>query len=400
MKTASSYNWSAQREQKAFLALENGHIFHGYSIGAPIDAPGELIFNTNTTGHQEALSDPSCIGQIICLTTPETGIPGTTPEDMESNSFHAAGLLVHRISNASNWRSQDNLTTTLVEQNTPALAGIDTRSLTALIRDTGPMKAFLSTTGTVSESEAVEKARQWTGPDGQDYTTKVTCEKQYRWDPDNSMTATFPHAGTIVPPADYWVVAYDFGVKRNVLRGLRRAGMSVTVVPATTPAREVLEMKPDGVFLSNGPGDPAAADYAVNTVQQLLGKIPLMGICLGHQLLGIALGGKTCKLPFGHHGSNHPVQDLRRNNTLITSQNHNYALQADSLPDSEVEITHINLNDNSVEGIRARNHAAFSVQFYPDATPGLRDSENIFDHFYSVIRGTSGSSRRIFGKRQ
>lgn len=398
MKSSTSYDWAAQCEKKAFLALESGEIFHGYSIGAPVDALGEIIFNTGMTGYQEVLSDPSCAGQFVCMTAPEIGACGVNPEDMESGNYFASGLLVHRISHASNWRARQDLTEALVQQDIPAIAGVDTRSLTSLIRDRGAMKSFLSVTGAVSEKEAVEKARQWEGLAGQDYVSKVTCAKTFRWDADNSLTATFPHADTILPPADYRVVAYDFGVKWNLLRGLRRAGMSITVVPAHTKAEEVLGMKPDGVFLSNGPADPAAVGYAVETIRELLGRVPVLGVSLGHQLLGLALGGRTYKLPFGHHGSSHPVKDLIRDRTLITAQNHNFAVDVDSIPESAAEITHVNLNDGSIEGVRARNYPALSVQFHPDTPPGRRDAENIFGHFYQLIRDTTRSSRRMFVK--
>lgn len=399
MKSSESYNWAAQREQKAFLALENGAIFHGYSIGAPVDGPGEVVFNTCMTGYQEIATNPSYAGQFICMTTPEIGAYGVNAEDMESARVFSSGLILHRISQASNWRSQQELPEALVQQGVPALAGVDTRALTALIRDKGTMKAFLSVTGTVPESAAVEKARQWQGLSGQDYVSKVTCEKTYRWDADNRLTATFPFADEILPPADYSVVAYDFGIRWNTLRGLRRAGLLVTVVPASTSADEVLAMKPDGVFLSNGPGDPAAVGYASDTVRELLGKIPLFGVCLGHQLLGIALGGKTNKLPFGHHGCNHPVKDLVRDCTLITAQDHNYVIEAGSIPESAAEITHINLNDETVEGLRARNYPAFSVQFHPEASSGIRDAENIFNRFYQLIRDTTRTSRRLVARK-
>ncbi len=384
--TATMKNqWRAAREKAAFLALEDGTIFRGYSVGADVDRPGEAVFNTGMTGYQEILSDPSYAGQFVCLTAPEIGNYGITPDDMESEKFFASGLLVHRVSSPSNWRSQEHITDALVARGTPALAGLDTRALTTHLRDKGAMKSYMAVSGTVSPDEAVARARDWEGLTGQDYVARVTTGENYRWDTDNSRTTTFPHRDEILPPADHWVVAYDFGIKWNILRCLRRVGLAVTVVPAKTPARDVLAMKPDGVFLSNGPADPAAVTYASDAIRELLGKIPLLGICLGHQLLGIALGGETYKLPFGHHGCNHPVKDVARNRTLITSQNHNYALRADSIPDSVAEVTHVSLNDSSVEGLRSRNHPAFSVQFHPEAGPGPHDAFDVFKTFHAMI---------------
>lgn len=399
MKTASSYDWVAQRERGAFLALESGDIFHGYSIGAAVDCPGEVVFNTVMTGYQEVLSDPSYSGRFVCLTAPEIGVCGVNQEDMESDKYFASGLLVHRVSHASNWRARQELTDALVQQGTCALAGVDTRALASCIRDKGALRSFLSVTGAVSEDEAVARARGWEGLRGRDYVLRATCVESFRWDSDNRLTATFPYADEILPPADYWVVAYDFGVKRNLLRGLRRAGISVTVVPAGTDAEEVLGMKPDGVFFSNGPGDPSAVGYGVEAVRGILGRVPVLGIGMGHQLLGVALGGRTCGLSFGHHGCNHPVKDLMRDQALITSQSHNYVLEKGSLPGDAVEVTHVNLNDGSIEGIRARNYPAFSVQFHPGAGVGGREGEHIFGQFYQLIRDTARSSRRVFTKK-
>ncbi|MCD8139692.1 MAG: glutamine-hydrolyzing carbamoyl-phosphate synthase small subunit [Planctomycetaceae bacterium] len=386
MKTAHDYNWTETRDQNAFLALEDGSVFRGFSIGAPEDRVGEAVFNTGMTGYQEILSDPSYAGQFVCLTAPEIGNYGINPEDMESRGFFASGLIVHRVSPPSNWRSREDVRAALAARGTPAIAGIDTRALTTILRDRGAMKSYLCVSGGVSEADAIEKARAWEGLTGQDYVSRVTCKETYRWDADNRLTVSFPHDGEILPPADSWVVAYDFGIKWNILRSLRRAGLAVTVVPATTKADDVLAMKPDGVFLSNGPADPAAVGYAAEAIRGLLDKLPLMGICLGHQLLGIALGGETYKLPFGHHGCNHPVKDEAHNRTLITSQNHNYALRAESLSDKTVEITHRSLNDGSVEGLRSREYPAFSVQFHPEAAPGPHDADPLFEAFHKLIR--------------
>ncbi len=381
-----SYNWRSAREKNAYLALEDGTVFRGYSIGAAKDIPGEAVFNTGMTGYQEILSDPSYAGQFVCLTAPEIGNYGINPEDMESRTFFASGLITHRVSMPSNWRSRESLQDALKRLDTPGISGIDTRALTTLLRDKGALKSFLCVTGSIPETEGIEKARAWEGLTGQDYVSRVTADETYRWDPDNSLTTSYPHGMDVLPPVDFRVVAYDYGIKWNILRNLRRAGMDVTVVPARTPAADVLAMKPDGVFLSNGPADPAALGYAAETIRQLLGNVPLMGICLGHQLLGLALGGVTYKLPFGHHGCNHPVKDIKRDRTLITSQNHNYSVRPETLADSKVEITHVSLNDDSIEGLRAREYPAFSVQYHPEAAPGPHDAESVFKQFYRLIR--------------
>ena len=386
MQSGDRYGWKAAREAGAFLALEDGSVFRGYSVGAPVDLAGEAVFNTGMTGYQEILSDPSYAGQFVCLTAPEIGNYGVNPDDMESRGFFASALVAHRVSEPSNWRARETLREALAARSTPALAGVDTRALTTLLRDKGALKAYLCASGSVSERDAIERARAWEGLTGRDYVSRVTCDAAYRWDADNRLTYTFPNDSEILPPADYWIVAYDFGIKWNILRCLRRAGMAVTVVPARTPAREVLGMKPDGVFLSNGPADPAAVGYAAEAIRELLGRVPLMGICLGHQLLGIALGGETYKLPFGHHGCNHPVKDLRDGRTLITSQNHNYSLRAESVSEERVEITHLSLNDGSVEGLRSREYPAFSVQFHPEAAPGPHDAADVFKEFHALIR--------------
>ncbi|MDR0361402.1 MAG: glutamine-hydrolyzing carbamoyl-phosphate synthase small subunit [Planctomycetota bacterium] len=381
----STYDWKRQRAKLAYLALENGEVFHGYSIGANRDVVGESVFNTGMTGYQEILSDPSYSGQLVCLTAPEVGNYGVNAADMESRGFFLSGLVVNRTSDPSNWRSDESLADALVRRNVPAIAGIDCRALTATLRDRGSQKAFLCVSGEVPEGEGIARAGAWEGLEGRDYVQKVTCGERYEWDSDNRLTATYPLGGYILPPAEFAIVAYDFGVKWNILRGLRRTGMQVTVVPADTPAEDVLALKPDGVFLSNGPADPAGVLYAAKAVEKLLGRVPIMGICLGHQLLGLARGGKTYKLPFGHHGCNHPVKDLVSGRTLITSQNHNFAVDAESLDASRDEVTHISLNDQSLEGFRCRDVPAFSVQFHPEAAPGPHDANPLFESFRSLI---------------
>lgn len=386
-----TYDWTAQRQKKAYLALEDGTVLYGWSAGADIDRVGEAVFNTGMTGYEEILSDPSYTGQFVCLTAPEIGNYGVNDDDFESAKYHAAGLIVHNIHDPSNWRSTAPLRDALAEQGTPALAGIDTRALTMLLRSKGSLRAYMCTSGTIPPEEGIRRARAWEGITGQDYVRQVTCPAPYAWDPDNSKTNTFPYKDSLLPPADLRIVAFDFGIKYNILRCMRRAGFAVTVVPATTTAAEVLGMQADGVFLSNGPGDPADVRYVVSTVEQLLGRIPLMGICLGHQLLGLALGGTTYKLTFGHHGCNHPVKDVHAGSTLITSQNHNFALDASSLPQDKAEITHISLNDGSVEGLAARSVPAFSVQYHPEAAPGPHDASPVFSRFRSMIIDWQGA---------
>ncbi len=375
-------NWRAQREKRAFLALEDGSIFRGYSIGADQDAPGEVVFNTGMTGYQEILSDPSYAGQFVTFTHPEIGNTGLNEEDWESERLRANGLLIREATTASNWRAQGELVERLRREGIPGLAGVNTRALTVLLREKGTLKGFLSVTGSLSETEAVEKARSWSGLDNQDYASRVTCPRAYAWDPADSKTCTWGFAEQL-PPTDRRVVVLDFGVKWSILRHLRLCGFSVTVVPARTSADEILAYHPDGVVLSNGPADPAALVFAVKTIRSLLGHVPLFGICLGHQLLGLAMKGRTRRLKFGHHAVNHPVMDLATRRIEITSQNHNFIVDPDSLgPD--VEITHINLNDQTVEGLRVRTAPAFAVQYHPEAGPGPHDAHPIFQQFRAL----------------
>ena len=379
-----NWNWRDKREKRSFLALEDGAVFRGYSVGAPTDALGEVVFNTGMTGYEEILSDPSYSGQLVLMTYPEIGNTGINRADMESRRVFVNGFLMREANVPSNWRSERSLSDFLREWNVPALAGIDTRGLTTRVREKGSLKGFLSVTGSVSETDAVAKAREWVGLVGQDYVRDVTCREAFRWDLDGRETTSWGMTGEL-PPADLRIVAYDFGIKWNILRSMRRSGMDVTVVPATTTAAEVLAHKPDGVFLSNGPADPAAVTYAIDAARTLIGKVPVMGICLGHQILGIATGGRTYKLKFGHHGCNHPVKNLESGQVEITSQNHNFAVDADSVDRAKVEITHINLNDQTIEGIAHRQEPMFAVQYHPEAAPGPHDPFYLFARFRELI---------------
>jgi len=370
-------SFAERRERKAFLALADGQVFHGYSVGASVDTCGEVVFNTGLSGYQEILSDPSYAGQFVVMTAPEIGNYGINAEDMESRKFFAAGFIIRELNEPSNWRSQESLQAALVRHKVPAIAGIDTRALTLLLREKGTQKAFICTSGETDPGSAVEKANSWQGIDNQDYASIVSCEKPYEF-------AFEGFDGEELPVADLHVVAYDFGIKHNILRSLRRAGMRVTVVPSKTPAETVLAMKPAGVFLSNGPGDPAAVGYAIENTRNLIGKIPIMGICLGHQIIGLALGGKTQKLKFGHHGCNQPVMDRSTRVVEISSQNHNYMVMQQGIED-KAEITYENLNDGSVEGLKLKNEKVFSVQFHPEAAPGPHDSLRLFEEFREMI---------------
>ena len=380
----STWNWKSQRTQSAFLALEDGTIFRGHSVGAALDSVGEVVFNTGMTGYQEILSDPSYAGQFVTMTYPEIGNTGVNNDDMEADRFFAGGLIIHELNEPSNWRATAALQTRLCSENIPALAGIETRALTILLRTKGTTKACLAASGNLTERQAVEKARNWIGLDNQDYAARVTCKAKYDFDEQSHLTHSWGSADKI-PEPDMRIAVYDFGVKRNILRCLRRAGMAATVVPAQTSAADVLAMDPDGIFFSNGPADPAALTYAIEAARALLGRKPLMGICLGHQILGLAVGGTTYRLKFGHHGCNHPVKNLLTGGIEITSQNHNYAVSSDSLAQAPVNITHINLNDQTVEGIAHKTEPMFAVQYHPEAAPGPHDPLYLFAAFRKLI---------------
>ncbi len=381
---------------KAILALEDGTVFHGQGFGARATACGEVCFNTSMTGYQEILTDPSYKGQIVTMTYPLIGNYGVNPADVESWKPHVGGFVVRELSPiVSNWRAQMSLDEYLVQNHIPGIQGIDTRALTKKLRVLGAMKGFISTDD-ISDQDAIEKARSWKGLVGVDYVKEVTHKNAFDWDSKDKESHDFKlplgneevNADTLrvpLPKADIPIVAYDFGVKYNILRRLRQKGFRVQVVPATTPASEALKYKPAGVFLSNGPGDPSALPYAVQAISDLLKSgVPIFGICLGHQILGQAFGGKTFKLKFGHRGGNQPVKDLVSGRVEITSQNHGFAVDPKSLP-NDVVVDRINLNDQTVEGMRHRTKPVFCVQYHPEASPGPHDSTPLFDEFRQMI---------------
>ena len=429
--------WQAERERKAFLALDDGTVFHGVAFGARKDGPGEVVFNTGMTGYQEILTDPSYAGQFVALTTAEVGNYGVNAEDVESRGLFLSGLVVGDLTAPSNWRSEKSLDDYLRENGVPGIRAVDTRSLAVHIREHGSRKAWIHVEeAPLDPAEAIRRAKAWEGLDGQDYAARVSCKVAYGFpraeSAENAESSSFaaerhpsfapqshPSSSGEAASAVPLVAVYDFGVKRNILRSLA-SWARVKVFPAQTPAEEVLAFQPDGVFLSNGPADPAAVTYAIENVRKLLGivacgprpeadgpradamcasrppsaaseapNIPVMGICLGHQLLALACGARTMRLKFGHHGCNHPVKDLATGKVEITSQNHNFAVDPATLPDS-LEVTHVNLNDGTIEGLRHKTLPAFSVQYHPEACPGPHDAAPLFARF---VRGTCARVR-------
>jgi carbamoyl-phosphate synthase small subunit len=380
--------------EPAILALEDGTVFNGISVGASGRTLGEVVFNTAMTGYQEILTDPSYYRQLVTLTYPHIGNVGTNSDDFESDRIFASGLIIRDLSMVvSNWRSERPLQTFLRQGGTVAIAEIDTRKLTRIIREKGALAGCIVTGDEVNADEAIQAARKFPGLKGMDLARLVTTKNAYQWNqgsiwPERPEIYTKRHV-------EHHVVAYDFGVKRNILRLLADRNCHLTVVPATTPAEEVLQLSPDGVFLSNGPGDPEPCDYAINAIRALLdARVPLFGICLGHQLLGLASGADTIKMKFGHHGANHPVVDLVSGRVMITSQNHGFAVDESTLP-STLRATHRSLFDGSLQGVERTDRPAFSFQGHPEASPGPHDLKPLFDRFTALMadnRATAASA--------
>jgi carbamoyl-phosphate synthase small subunit len=373
-------------ELKAKLALENGVIFEGEAFGAPSEVFGEVVFNTSMTGYQEILTDPSYAGQIVTMTYTQIGNYGVNEDDLESVKPQIAGFVVKEyFDHYSNFRATSSLGDWLKKHGIMGIQGIDTRMLTKIIRNTGAMRGAISATD-LDDGRLLAKVRQSREMSGWDLATVVSTKQPYHWDEvDRTSFALAPQTAGKGNGKRRNVVVFDYGVKRNILRRLTSYGCSLTVVPSSYSAAQVLELNPDGIFLSNGPGDPAAVKYAIENLKLLIGKKPIFGICLGHQLLGLALGGKTFKLKFGHRGANHPVKNLQTGEIEITSQNHGFAVDPASLDPSAIEITHVNLNDNTNEGLRHKELPVFSVQYHPEASPGPHDSDYLFARFVAMM---------------
>ena len=369
------FQWKAKREKKAFLALADGAVFKGYAFGAATDTVGEAGFNTGMAGYKQIITDPSYAGQFVVFTTAEVGAYAANLEKNESRQVFLNGIVVNSLDWVSKELNEESLHDYMLAQGKPGIAGVDTRALTLHLREHGAQKAYLHVSDEeISEAEAIKRAQEWEGLDGQDYASKVSDPNGYEFSKEGDLN----------------VVALDFGIKTNILRNLAEQGMKVTVLPITATYEQVMAKNPDGVFLSNGPADPNSLPQVAAVVKQLLGKVPLMGICLGNQLLGLALGAKVSKLKFGHHGCNHPVKNLRTGAVEITSQNHNYAIDEATLP-ADVEVSHINLNDNTVEGIRHKKLPAISVQYHPESAPGPNDSYYLFGEFRQMILDFKGA---------
>ena len=369
------FQWKAKREKKAFLALADGTVFRGYAFGAATDTVGEAVFNTGMAGYKQIITDPSYAGQFVVFTTAEVGAYAANLEKNESRQVFLNGIVVNSLDWVSKEQNEESLHDYMLAQGKPGIAGVDTRALTLHLREHGAQKAYLHVSNEeISEEEGIKRAQEWEGLDGQDYASKVSDPNGYEFSTEGDLN----------------VVALDFGIKTNILRNLAAQNMKVTVLPITATYEQIMAKNPDGVFLSNGPADPNSLPQVYNMVKQLLGKVPLMGICLGNQLLGLALGAKVSKLKFGHHGCNHPVKNLKTGAVEITSQNHNYAIDEASLP-ADVEVSHINLNDNTVEGIRHKKFLAFSVQYHPESAPGPNDSYYLFGEFRQMILDFKGA---------
>ncbi len=371
--------------EQAVLALEDGTVFEGTSFGAPVQRAGEVVFNTAITGYQEIFTDPSYCGQIVVLTNPQIGNYGANSADCESRNPHIEGLVVREMSPvASNWRSGEKAEEFLAKHGIPVISDIDTRKLVRILRERGVLRGVIAT-GEQAHDELVNAARRAPSMTGQNLVSRVSTAESYSWSEAMNPVSASDKLGAAAEPR-FHVVAYDYGVKRNILRHLVQIGSRLTVVPAGTTAEDVLSLKPDGIFLSNGPGDPEPLEHEAGEIRKLIGKAPVFGICLGHQLLGLALGGKTYKLKFGHHGANHPVLNRQTDKVEITSQNHGFCVDPDSLRDSEIAITHINLNDKTLEGFRHRSEPVFCVQYHPEAAPGPHDSHYLFREFAAAMK--------------
>ncbi|MDX2111891.1 MAG: glutamine-hydrolyzing carbamoyl-phosphate synthase small subunit [Verrucomicrobiota bacterium] len=377
--------------QSGVLALEDGSVFRGMAFGATKTVVGEAVFNTSMTGYQEIITDPSYFGQIVTMTAPQIGNYGVNAEDGESGGPRVAGFVVRELSPiASNWRSTETLPAWLLRHGIPGLSGVDTRSITKRLRLHGACKACISTEN-ISDEEAVRRAREWVGIVGSDFVKEVTCKAPYAWASAAQSCVPFTLIGTTLQPPvlsreRYKIVAYDFGAKFNIFRKLDYHGFDVEVVPATTPAEEIIERNPKGVFLSNGPGDPSALPYVHKAVRQLMPRFPMFGICLGHQMITHALGASTFKLKFGHRGGNQPVKNLETGVVSITSQNHGFASSPEEVEKHGGIVTEINLNDGTVEGLRHKELPIFSVQYHPEASPGPHDSDPLFESFYNLVK--------------
>jgi carbamoyl-phosphate synthase small subunit len=369
----------------AILALEDGNVFEGRSFGAPAERSGEVVFNTALTGYQEVFTDPSYAGQIVILTNPQIGNYGTSAADNESLHPFIEGLVVREFSSiASNWRSDDGANDFLAKAGIPVVDDLDTRALVRHLRTRGVMRGVLSSVEK-DPQKLVAKARSIPSMAGLDLASRVSTPNIYQWSKPVEACSPSEHLGPL-PELRHHVVAYDYGIKRNILRRLVQSGCRVTVVPSLTSAEDVLALKPDGIFLSNGPGDPEPLETQVGNIKKLIGRKPIFGICLGNQLTGLAMGGKTFKMKFGHRGANHPVRNELTGKVEITSHNHGFAVDPDSLNLNDVEITHVNLNDQTLEGFRLRNHPVFCVQYHPEAAPGPHDSHYLFDDFVKLMQ--------------